>query len=63
MYQTVGHELINAVAEALSLPLHRRQLQGKSLNTEADYAEPTQGDEVEDLYELVKEVKVSCCND
>ena len=63
MYQTVGHELINAVAEALSLPLHRRQLQGKSLNTGADYAEPTQGDEVEDLYELVKEVKVSCFND
>lgn len=59
MYQTVGHELIDAVAKAMCLPLHRRKLQGKSMNTGADYAEPTQGDEVEDLFELVKEVKVS----
>lgn len=59
MYQTVGHELIDAVAKAMCLPLHRRKLQGKSMNTGADYAEPTLGDEVEDLYELVKEVKVA----
>lgn len=58
MYQTAGHEMIEGIAQALCLPLHRRKLHGKSVNTGADYAEPTQGDEVEDLYELMKEVKV-----
>lgn len=57
MYQCVGHEMIEAIAEALGLPLYRRTLQGTSLNTEM-YYEPKDGDEVEDLYELIKEVKV-----
>ena len=59
MYQTAGHEMIEAVAEALSLPLHRRALQGTSLNVAENYAGPKAGDEVEDLYELLREVKVS----
>lgn len=58
MYQTAGHEMIEAVAKALDLPLHRRALQGTSLNVEENYAGPQAGDEVEDLYELLKEVKV-----
>jgi len=58
MYQTVGHEMIDSVAEALGLPLYRRALQGSSVST-GKYYEPQTGDEVEDLYELLAEVKVS----
>lgn len=32
MYQTVGHELIQAYAECTGLPLYRRQTRGKSKN-------------------------------
>lgn len=57
MYQTVGHEVIEGVAKALELPLYRKALQGTSLST-GKYYEPQSGDEVEDLYDLIKEVKV-----
>ncbi|XP_067943459.1 uncharacterized protein [Watersipora subatra] len=57
MYQTVGHEMIGAVAEALELPLYRRALKGTSLSVGKSYDGPEAGDEVEDLYELLKEVK------
>ena len=58
MYQSVGHDAIEAVAECLELPLYRRQIKGRPANLEYDY-QPTEEDEVEDLYELVKHVKVS----
>ncbi len=32
MYQTVGVEVVPKIAEAMELPLHRRQLQGTSVN-------------------------------
>lgn len=55
MYQTVGHEVIDLYAEAMDLPLFRRDLEGSGLAIDKDY-EPTQGDEVEDLFNLLKEV-------
>ncbi|XP_076604027.1 diphthine--ammonia ligase [Chaetodon auriga] len=56
MYQTVGHQAIELYAEALDLPLYRRTIQGSSLDTSRNYSK-TEGDEVEDLYELLHLVK------
>ncbi|CAB1427812.1 unnamed protein product [Pleuronectes platessa] len=56
MYQTVGHEAIDLYSEAMDLPLYRRTIQGSSLDISRDYRE-TEGDEVEDLYELLRLVK------
>nr|XP_019953396.1 PREDICTED: diphthine--ammonia ligase isoform X2 [Paralichthys olivaceus] len=56
MYQTVGHQAIELYAEAMDLPLYRRTIQGSSLDTSRNYRE-TEGDEVEDLYELLRLVK------
>ncbi|XP_075964432.1 diphthine--ammonia ligase isoform X2 [Anarhichas minor] len=56
MYQTVGHQAIGLYAEAMDLPLYRRTIQGSSLDTSRNYS-VTEGDEVEDLYELLHLVK------
>lgn len=57
MYQTVGHQAIDLYADAMDLPLYRRTIQGSSLDTSKNYSK-TDGDEVEDLYELLHLVKV-----
>lgn len=57
MYQTVGHQAIDLYAEAMGLPLYRRTIEGSSLDTRREYSE-REGDEVEDLYHLLKLVKV-----
>ncbi|XP_008278084.1 diphthine--ammonia ligase [Stegastes partitus] len=56
MYQTVGHQAIELYADAMELPLYRRTIQGSSLDTSRNYSE-TEGDEVEDLYQLLLLVK------
>ncbi|XP_063080083.1 diphthine--ammonia ligase [Engraulis encrasicolus] len=56
MYQTVGHQAIDLYAEAMDLPLYRRTIEGSSLDTGKDYCQ-REGDEVEDLYQLLKLVK------
>lgn len=56
MYQTVGHQAIDLYAEAMALPLYRRTIRGRSLDTGREYTK-CEGDEVEDLYELLKLVK------
>uniref|UniRef100_A0A3P9NM92 Diphthine--ammonia ligase n=1 Tax=Poecilia reticulata TaxID=8081 RepID=A0A3P9NM92_POERE len=56
MYQTVGHQAIELYADAMELPLYRRTIQGSSLDTSRNYSE-TEGDEVEDLYQLLYLVK------
>uniref|UniRef100_A0A182Q7B8 Diphthine--ammonia ligase n=1 Tax=Anopheles farauti TaxID=69004 RepID=A0A182Q7B8_9DIPT len=56
MYQTVGHQGIEKLAQAMELPLYRRMTRGHSINTKGNY-EPTEDDEVEDLYELLAEVQ------
>ncbi|XP_072030489.1 uncharacterized protein [Amphiura filiformis] len=56
MYQTVGHHVIELYAEAIGLPLYRQAIEGGSLQQGKDYR-PTEGDEVEDLYQLLLTVK------
>uniref|UniRef100_A0AAR2JMN2 Diphthine--ammonia ligase n=1 Tax=Pygocentrus nattereri TaxID=42514 RepID=A0AAR2JMN2_PYGNA len=56
MYQTVGHQAIDLYAEAMDLPLYRRTIEGSSLETGREYNQK-EGDEVEDLYHLLKLVK------
>ena len=57
MYQTVGHNAIDLYAEAMDLPLYRGTIQGSSVDQGKVYTE-NQGDEVEDLYKLLKNIKV-----
>ena len=61
MYQTVGVEITPLIAQCLNVPIVRRQISGKALNQDLQYFlnEIIIGkrDEVEDLYELLKDVK------
>ena len=57
MFQTVGHEGVAAYAEAMRLPLYRKVTSGLAVKKELVYS-PEAGDEVEDLYQLMKTVKV-----
>jgi diphthine-ammonia ligase len=57
MYQTAGSSVISAYEECLGFPLIRRKIQGKALTQSLSYENVVEGDEVEDLYELLKEVK------
>ncbi|XP_047475310.1 diphthine--ammonia ligase-like isoform X1 [Penaeus chinensis] len=59
MYQSVGHMGVAMYAEAVGVPLYRRIIQGSSITTTKTY-NPTEGDEVEDLYLLLKEVQEKC---
>ncbi|CAH1792462.1 unnamed protein product [Owenia fusiformis] len=56
MFQTVGHHAIDIYAEAMGLPLYRRVIEGSNIQQHMDY-EATENDEVEDMYQLLKEVK------
>jgi hypothetical protein len=62
MYQTVGHDTIDVIAECMELPLFRQHISGKPITQGEDY-ETTLDDEVEDLYQLLLSVKVhgKCC--
>ncbi|CBQ69413.1 conserved hypothetical protein [Sporisorium reilianum SRZ2] len=66
MYQTVGHDAVHLVAEAMQLPLYRRIIKGTAINQRAEYGSraaasssstPEQQDETEDLYHLLMDVK------
>ena len=57
MFQTVGHHAIDLYADAVGLPLYVQTIDGASLSTGRDYT-PHSGDEVEDLFMLLKRVKV-----
>ncbi|KAI8825669.1 ATP-binding protein [Fimicolochytrium jonesii] len=61
MYQTVGHDAIDMYSGCMDLPMFRREIQGQSISRGSDYR-PTVEDEVEDLYELLSEVKRSIPN-
>ena len=56
MYQSVGHDLIEAYAQCLGLPLFRRPIKGTPKNLGSEYA-PEKGDEVEDMFDLVKSIQ------
>ncbi|PKI83964.1 hypothetical protein MVES_001864 [Malassezia vespertilionis] len=61
MYQTVGHDAVQAIADAMHLPLYRAPIMGQALNQSSVYGavDPRQGqgeseeDETEDLYRLL----------
>ncbi|GIL63455.1 hypothetical protein Vafri_17493, partial [Volvox africanus] len=55
-FQTVGHQLIGAYASCMGLPLFRKRISGTSSVQDLGYS-PTEGDEVEDLYQLLAYVK------
>ena len=57
MYQTVGHEGIFLYAEAMGLPLFTASTHGTTECSSMQY-EVEENDEVEDLYRLLKRVKV-----
>lgn len=56
MYQTVGHQIVVSYAECMGLPLFRRRIRGSTRHQELSYKE-TLGDEVEDMFILLTEVK------
>lgn len=58
MYQTVGHNAIDLYAQAMELPLYRGTIQGSSVSQGKVYIK-SEGDEVEDLYKLLKKIKVA----
>lgn len=56
MFQTVGHTIIEKYLECLDVPLYRHTIsKGGSVNQDLEYA-ATQNDEVEDLYDLMRQV-------
>ncbi len=59
MFQTVGHEGVSLIAEAMGIRLYRTYTRGKSLTRSLVYM-PTDGDEVEELYELLVRVCEEC---
>lgn len=66
LYQTVGQDAIEFVAQALDVPLYRRTISGSAIELGSEYggrrahdAGGIVGDETEDLYELLSRVKVN----
>ncbi len=59
MFQTVGHEGVSLISEAMEVPLYRAFTRGKSLARDLVYT-PTEEDEVEELYELLVRVCEEC---
>lgn len=64
LYQTVGQDAIEFVARALDVPLHRRVISGSALAQGSEYGGRSakdrggvDGDETEDLYALLADVK------
>lgn len=54
MYQSVGSEIINAISLCMNVPLITKEITHKTINKNLEYEE-TKEDEVEHLYELLKE--------
>lgn len=62
MYQSVGVEIVPFIAQAMGAPLVTKEIKGKSFNQElyyekAEEAKQEEHDEVEDLYQLLSQVK------
>ncbi|KAG2444776.1 hypothetical protein HXX76_001519 [Chlamydomonas incerta] len=57
-FQTVGHQLVAAYSACMGLPLFRKRISGTSALQDLGYT-PTDGDEVEDLFQLLSYVKES----
>ncbi|KAF4554082.1 Diphthine--ammonia ligase-like protein [Elsinoe fawcettii] len=57
MYQTVGHNVIELVAQALDLPLYRQTISGSAVSTSKTYDPGQHSDEVESMHTLLSTVK------
>ncbi|KAJ8086782.1 hypothetical protein PM082_005607 [Marasmius tenuissimus] len=62
LYQTVGQDAIEFVAKAMDVPLYRKTITGSAVEQGSEYGarstqEGVQGDETEDLYDLLLTVK------
>ncbi|UZJ52967.1 hypothetical protein CBS101457_002287 [Exobasidium rhododendri] len=66
MYQTVGHDAIHLIAEAMELPLYRTTITGQAINQTSTYGQRLAStsshtldvrDETEDLFTLLRMVK------
>lgn len=64
MYQTVGQDAVQFVAEALDVPLYRQVISGSAVSQESEYGgrsgndkSGVQGDETEDMLALLSTVK------
>lgn len=59
MYQTVGHQAIDLIAEALNKPLFRADITGKTKNLDLEYKDESDNDEdeVEQLYCLLRDMR------
>jgi uncharacterized protein (TIGR00290 family) len=58
MYQSAGYNMVPLIAQCIGVPLICRELSGSAVTQSLDY-EVTSLDEVEDLFELLKLVKVT----
>jgi diphthine-ammonia ligase len=73
LYQTVGQDAIEFVAKALDVPLYRRIISGTAVETSNEYGsrkgtqtlgaqnathQTVDGDETEDMFQLLQDVKV-----
>ena len=56
-FQTVGHTVIAAYAQCMGVPLHRRAIAADGSKNKEMVYDVTHEDEVEDLYQLLAEVK------
>lgn len=66
LYQTVGQDAIELVSQALDIPLYRKIITGSAVEQGSEYGSRTggpssgvKGDETEDLYQLLSDVKVT----
>lgn len=57
MYQSVGYEAIGLIAEAMELPLYRKATDGRSTQRGKVYVPSSEHDEVDDLFDLLLDVK------
>lgn len=57
MFQTIGYNVIDAIAKCLDVKLYQEIIKGKSVNTEMNY-DITDNDEIEDLFNILNKIKV-----
>ncbi|KEP64818.1 UNVERIFIED_CONTAM: ATP-binding domain-containing protein [Hammondia hammondi] len=57
MYQSVGAELVADIARCMQVPLVVRTIRGKPVATDSVGYAATKGDEVEDLFDLLRDVQ------
>lgn len=57
MFQTVGHDIVSHYGKCTGLPLFRHQIKAQSSKNVSLNYYPTKDDEIEDLYQLLKDVK------